>query len=135
MTPDRAGTEAETRAQERAREAAERAEFDRLSQIYFAHWNAIAPGQFHCFCGSLDDLRRAVADLDRRAARDPVRDPARRPSTGRAAHRSSADARDASADGDHDRREQLARWHAQDRAGEESVGEDSTHAAADAGAE
>ena len=123
---DATGSQAETRAQERAREAAERAEFDRLSQIYFAHCNAIAPGQFHCFCGSLDDLRRAVADLDRRAARDP----ARRPSTAGAGNRSSAQADGGSAAGDHDRREQLARWHAEDRAGE-----DSTHAAVDVGAE
>ncbi|GAA4757790.1 hypothetical protein [Actinomycetospora chibensis] len=115
-----AAGEAETRAEQRAREKVERAEWDRLSDIYFAHMNAIAPDQFHCFCGSLDDLRQAVADLDRQAARDP----ARRPIAAQAADPRAAD-RD-NEQTQQSRREQLARWHGEDRAGE--------HAAADADA-
>ncbi len=111
------GGQAETRAEQRAWEAAERAEWDRLSDIYFAHMNAIAPDQFHCFCGTLDDLRQAVADLDRQAARDP----ARRPSAVQAAARVAAHQDDAQAVGDQARREQLTRWHGDDRTAQQSA--------------
>jgi hypothetical protein len=120
---DQTTTPAETRAEQRAQEAVKRAEWDRLSDIYFAHMNAIAPDQFHCFCGSLDDLRQAVADLDRQAARDP----ASRPTADQAANRVAAHQDDAQAVGDQTRREQLTRWHAADRAAE--------HGAADADAD
>ncbi|GAA4895139.1 hypothetical protein [Actinomycetospora straminea] len=111
-----AADQAETRAQQRAREAAERAEWDRLSKIYFAHMNAVAPDQFHCFCGSLDDLRHAVARLDHEATRNPGAKAGR--SSGRAA--SSATSRGAlraagHVDQDEQRREQLTQWHAADR--------------------
>ncbi|MDD7967791.1 hypothetical protein [Actinomycetospora lemnae] len=120
---EQADATAETRAEQRAREAAERAEWDRLSDIYFAHMNAIAPDQFHCFCGSLDDLREAVADLDRQAARDP----ARRPTAAQAANRGLAHQDHTQTLPDQARREQLNRWHADDRAAE--------HGADDADAE
>jgi hypothetical protein len=113
-----AAEQTETRAQQRAREAAERAEWDRLSKIYFAHMNAIAPDQFHCFCGSLDDLRHAVARLDREATRDP----AGRPSTPRA-DRSAATQGVAEVQQDQQRREQLTRWHSADRAAEQGAGD------------
>ncbi len=116
---DQTGTQAETRTEQRAREAGERAEWDRLSDIYFAHMNAIAPSQFHCFCGSLDDLRQAVADLDRRVARDP----ARRPTADQSANRVAAHQHDAQAVGDQTRREQLTRWHANDRTAQQSAGD------------
>ncbi|MDD7921298.1 hypothetical protein [Actinomycetospora callitridis] len=115
-----AAGEAETRVEQRAREKVEHAEWDRLSDIYFAHMNAIAPDQFHCFCGSLDDLRQAVADLDRQAARDP----ARQPTAAQAAEHRAA--RQDDEQSHQSRHEQLARWHGEDRAGE--------HAAADADA-
>jgi len=116
---DQTGTQAETRAEQRAREAAERAEWDRLSDIYFAHMNATAPGQFHCFCGTLDDLRRTVAELDRQAARHPMR----RPTAVQAADRESAHQDDAQALPDQTRREQLTRWHGEDRAAEHGAGD------------
>ncbi|GAA4893183.1 hypothetical protein [Actinomycetospora straminea] len=116
-----AADQSESRAERRAREAAERAEWDRLSDIYFAHMNAIAPDQFHCFCGSLDDLRAAVAELDREAARDPVR----RPVGVRDAHRGAAHQDGALQD--QARREQLARWQGDDC--------EAAHAAGDADAE
>lgn len=116
-----AADQPESGAEQRAREAAERAEWDRLSDIYFAHMNAIAPDQFHCFCGSLDDLRAAVAELDREAARDPVG----RPTGGRDANRGAAHPDGALRD--QARREQLTRWHGDDR--------DAAHAAGDADAE
>jgi hypothetical protein len=120
MTPaDQAGTQAETRAEQRAREAAERVEWDRLSDIYFAHITAIAPDQFHCFSGTLDDLRQAVADLDRQAARDP----ARRPTAAQAANRGATQQDDPHAVGDQHRREQLTRWHGEDRAAEQVAGD------------
>jgi len=116
-----AADQSESRAEQRAREAAERAEWDRLSDIYFAHMNAIAPDQFHCFCGSLDDLRAAVAELDREAARDPVR----RPTGVRDANRGAAQQDGALRE--QARREQLTRWHGDDR--------EAAHAAGDADAE
>jgi hypothetical protein len=113
---DQANTQAETRAEQRAREAGERAEWDRLSDIYFAHMNAIAPDQFHCFCGSLDDLRAAVADLDRQAARGP----ARRPTAVQTVNRGSAHQDNAQAQ-EQARREQLTRWSGDDRATQQSA--------------
>ena len=59
---------AESSPQQRAREKAEHAEWQRLTAINFAHQERIAPGGGHCFCGSLDDLRAAVADLQRDTA-------------------------------------------------------------------
>ena len=116
---DQTGTQAGTRAEQRARKAAERAEWDRLSDIYFAHMNAIAPDTFHCFCGSLDDLRQAVAELDRQATRDPVR----RPTAVQAVNTGSAHQDDAQALPDQTRREQLTRWHADDSATEHGAGD------------
>ena len=112
-----AADQSESRAEQRAREATERAEWDRLSDIYFAHMNAIAPDQFHCFCGSLDDLRQAVAELDRQAARDPARGPtAVQGATRGFAHHN------AQAVEDQARREQVTRWHGDDRAAQQSAG-------------
>ncbi len=111
-----AAGQAEPRAQQRAREAAQRAEWDRLSKIYFAHMNAIAPDQFHCFCGTLDDLRHAVARLDREATRNAG------PNQGSSSPGAPADraARRAvrpveHVDQDQQRREQLTHWHTADR--------------------
>ncbi|PVZ08237.1 hypothetical protein [Actinomycetospora cinnamomea] len=116
-----AADQSESRAEQRACEAAERTEWDRLSDIYFAHMSAIAPDQFHCFCGSLDDLRAAVAELDREAARDPVGRPIKvRDANCGAAHQDGALQ-------DQARREQLTRWHGDDH--------DAAHAAGDADAE
>lgn len=56
---------AETKVQRKAREAAERAEWDQLIGRLRVLWPT-----YDCFCGTLDDLRRTVADLERRAARD-----------------------------------------------------------------
>ncbi|MEJ2862591.1 hypothetical protein [Actinomycetospora flava] len=112
-----AAEQAETRAQQRAREAAERAEWDRLSEIYFAHMNAIAPDQFHCFCGSLDDLRQAVARLDQEATRNQPAKPGAASSRGAPADRAARGAGRAVEQGgqDQQRREQLTQWHAADR--------------------
>ncbi|MEJ2862157.1 hypothetical protein [Actinomycetospora flava] len=112
-----AAEQTETRAQQRAREAAERAEWDRLSKIYFAHMNAIAPDQFHCFCGSLDDLRHAVARLDREATRNQHGKPGAASSRGVPADRAARGALRAveQVDQDQQRREQLSQWHTADR--------------------
>lgn len=68
-----------TRVQQRAREAAEDAEFDALLDRLRAH-----QPNFGCFCGSLDDLRRTVADLDRHHSnRDPSTPP---PTAAHSAH-------------------------------------------------
>lgn len=56
---------AETKVQRKAREAAERVEWDQLIGRLRVLWPT-----YDCFCGTLDDLRRTVADLERRAARD-----------------------------------------------------------------
>lgn len=112
-----AAEQAETRAQQRAQEAAERAEWDRLSKIYFAHMNAVAPNQFHCFCGSLDDLRHAVARLDREAARDSAGRPSA-PRADRSASRGVAEVQQ-----DQTRRAQLAHWYGEDRAAEQGTGD------------
>ncbi|GAA4929267.1 hypothetical protein [Actinomycetospora succinea] len=111
-----AAEQAETRAQQRAREAAERAEWDRLSKIYFAHMNAIAPDQFHCFCGTLDDLRDAVDRLDRDAIRHQSgkTDAVSRAGAAPRAARGAAGAGE-QVDQDQQRREQLTQWHAADR--------------------
>ena len=98
----------ETRAQQRAREAAERAEWDRLTARLGVLW----PG-YDCFCGTLDDLRRTVSDLERRAAHG------RAPSTGAgargrlAAHRAAGQVV-AQATQDRERAAQIARWHSDD---------------------
>lgn len=47
----------------RATERAERAEWNRLSAILSAHQRETAPHAHHCFCGSLEQLREAVAAL------------------------------------------------------------------------
>lgn len=114
-----AADQSASRAEQRAREAAERLEWDRLSKIYLAHMYAIAPDQFHCFGGSLDDLRAAVAELDRQAARDP----ARRPTAVRAANRGSAHQDDPHALQDQTRREELTRWHGDNREAAHAVGD------------
>lgn len=104
----------------RAREAAERAEWSRLSAIYFAHQQAIAPGKFHCFCGSLDDMRRAVAEIQR-AGNAPSSPPGRADASGarqRVATAGPAPNQDAQ------RRAQLNQWHdndARDRAAADRV--------------
>ena len=118
-----AADQAETRAQQRAREAAERAEWDRLSKIYFAHMNAIAPDQFHCFCGTLDDLRHAVARLDQEATRNQTAKPGAASTRGAPADgaaRGAVSAVGAVEQGDQDqqRREQLTQLHAADRTAE-----------------
>lgn len=95
----------ETRAQQRAREAAERAEWDRLTARLGILW----PG-YDCFCGTLDDLRRTVSDLERRAAHG------RAPRTGAgvrgrlAAHRAAGQV----VAQDRERAAQIARWHSDD---------------------
>ncbi len=66
MTADGSGAPL-GRAEQRAQDAAERAEFDALLSRLRAH-----QPDFDCFCGSLEDLRRTVADLDRRAHRSGV---------------------------------------------------------------
>lgn len=108
--------QAETRPQQRAREAAERAEWDRLTKIYFVHMNAVAPDQFHCFCGSLDDLRAAVARLDREAIRNQSgkSDAASRAGVAPKAARGAAEGGE-QVDQDQQRREQLTQWHAADQ--------------------
>jgi hypothetical protein len=118
-----AADQAETRAQQRAREAAERAEWDRLSKIYFAHMNAVAPDQFHCFCGSLDDLRHAVARLDREATRNAGPSSISSSSRGAPADRVALGAVRSVEQGDQDqqRREQLTQWHAADRTADRAV--------------
>ena len=70
----------ETRPQRRERERAERAEWDYLIGRLGVLWPS-----YDCFCGTLDDLRRTVADLERRAARArPPRADARAATPGRA---------------------------------------------------
>ena len=54
----------ETRTQRKERERAERAEWDYLTSRLSILWP-----NYDCFCGTLDDLRRTVADLERRQAR------------------------------------------------------------------
>ncbi|MDD7966130.1 hypothetical protein [Actinomycetospora lemnae] len=126
-----AAEQAETRVQQRAREAAERAEWDRLTKIYFAHMNAVAPDQFHCFCGSLDDLRHAVARLDREALRHTGRNPGSSSSGGAPAGRAARGAASTvgaveQGDQDQQRREQLTQWHNADRSVERSSGDADT---------
>ncbi len=50
-------------ATEKSPAVAERAEFDRLARVLAVHQRATEPGAHHCFCGSLADLRRLVADI------------------------------------------------------------------------
>ncbi|GAA4895666.1 hypothetical protein [Actinomycetospora straminea] len=114
-----AAEQAETRAQQRAREAAERAEWDRLTARLGVLWPT-----YDCFCGTLDDLRRTVDDLERKAGIPPTQrttppgsvrregDPAdhARMATAHAAQRVSGDL-----DQDQNRRQQLVSWHAADR--------------------
>jgi hypothetical protein len=57
-----------SRAEQRAREKAERAEWDHLIDRLGVLWPT-----YDCFCGTLDDLRQTVADLEHRAARDRPR--------------------------------------------------------------
>jgi hypothetical protein len=67
MSP--AGSQAEptpSRAEQRAREKAEWAEHDALIKRLGVLWP-----NYGCFCGTLEDLRRTVADLERRAERTP----------------------------------------------------------------
>jgi len=54
-----------SRAEQRAREKAEWAEHDALIKRLGVLWP-----NYGCFCGTLEDLRETVADLERRAARD-----------------------------------------------------------------
>lgn len=113
--------EGETRAQRRERERAERVEWDYLTDRLGVLWP-----NYDCFCGSLDDLRRTVAELERKAARQ-------RPARGRSARGAdpAAAARQDSSvaqglranrqigedvEQDQSRREQLTRWHTADRA-------------------
>src|SRR3954471_14216992 len=66
MSP--AGSQAEptpSRAEQRAREKAEWAEHDALIKRLGELWP-----NYGCFCGTLEDLRETVADLERRAERD-----------------------------------------------------------------
>ena len=127
MTGAEAG---ETRAQRRERERAERAEWDYLTDRLGVLWP-----NYDCFCGTLEDLRRTVAELERKAARDrPARDRSTRGADSAAAHQSSSFARAAlranrqiAEDAEHDqsRREQLTRWHTADRAFEHVADSDS----------
>jgi hypothetical protein len=67
MSP--AGSQAEPKpsgAERRAREKAEWAEHDALIKRLGELWP-----NYGCFCGTLEDLRRTVADLERRAERTP----------------------------------------------------------------
>lgn len=108
----------ETRGQRRERERAERAEWDHLTTRLGELWP-----NYDCFCGTLDDLRRTVADLERKAARER---PPRSADAGAATHRRDAATaqvgfmthRHVADDGERDeaRREQLNRWHAADHA-------------------
>lgn len=64
-----AGSSAEptlSRREQRAPEKAEWAEHDALIKRLGQLWP-----NYGCFCGTLDDLRRTVADLERRAERTP----------------------------------------------------------------
>lgn len=71
----------ETRTQRTERERAERAEWDYLTGRLGVLWPS-----YDCFCGTLDDLRETVADLERRAARvRPPRTSARENVAARAA--------------------------------------------------
>lgn len=113
MTAAEAG---EPRAEQRERERAERAEWSYLIGRLGVMWP-----NYDCFCGSLDDLRRTVADLERKAARDR---PARREDAAAGAGHRDASAVGAGlwarrqlaseAEEDSTRREQLARWHTDD---------------------
>lgn len=58
--------EAETRAEQRARVKAEWAEWSALTDRLGVLWP-----NYGCFCGTLEDLRRTVADLERRAKCTP----------------------------------------------------------------
>ena len=109
----------ETRAERRAREAAERAEWDHLID----RLRVLSP-HYDCFCGTLDDLRETVADLERQGSRDRtsrVGDTAIRGGRRDAAvARAGLRVRDRGVDEveqDQARREQLTRWHAADSAG------------------
>ncbi|WP_328304469.1 hypothetical protein [Actinomycetospora sp. NBC_00405] len=53
-----------SRAEQRAREKAEWADHDALIKRLGELWP-----NYGCFCGTLEDLRETVADLERRAAR------------------------------------------------------------------
>lgn len=107
----------ETRAEQRERERAERAEWTYLIRRLGVLWP-----NYDCFCGSLDDLRRTVADLERKAARErPARQAAAAAGAGQrnaSAARAGAWARRVPAgesEEDSARREQLTRWHTTDR--------------------
>lgn len=99
-----------SRAEQRAREKAEWAEHDALIKRLGQLWP-----NYGCFCGTLDDLRRTVADLERRAERT---------SPQRTAPRTRAAA---SLDGDPQATARLAVTRAQQRL-------QSTHDSRDAGA-
>jgi hypothetical protein len=67
MSP--AGSQAEpkpSRAEQRAREKSEWAEHDALIKRLGELWP-----NYGCFCGTLEDLRHTVADLERRAESTP----------------------------------------------------------------
>ena len=87
-----------SRAEQRAREKAEWAEWDALIKRLGVLWP-----NYGCFCGTLEDLRDTVADLERRAART------------RRAERSSARDEAAAADGDPQTAARLAVTRAQQR--------------------
>ena len=119
MTGAEAG---ETRAQRRERERAERAEWDYLTDRLGVLWP-----NYHCICGSLDDLRRTVAELERKAARERfARDRRTRGADPAAAARQDSSVARAGlranrqigedVEQDQSRREQLTRWHTADRA-------------------
>ncbi|MEJ2865318.1 hypothetical protein [Actinomycetospora flava] len=111
----------ETRPQRRERERAERAEWDYLTDRLGVLWP-----NYDCFCGSLDDLRRTVAELERKAARKhPARERPARGADAAAARGDSGVARAGlranrqtaeDVEQDQSRREQLTRWHTADRA-------------------
>ena len=88
---------AEQRAREKA-EQAEQAEHDALIKRLGELWP-----NYGCFCGTLEDLRRTVTDLERRAERTPP------------SKRTSARNEAASADGDPQATARLAVARAQQR--------------------
>ena len=48
------------------------AQRDALSKEYFAYWTAREPDKFHCFCGSDQDLVKAITEI--RAERERADD-------------------------------------------------------------
>ncbi|MDD7941683.1 hypothetical protein PHK61_24995 [Actinomycetospora lutea] len=134
MTGAEAG---ETRAQRRERERAERAQWDYLTERLGVLWP-----NYDCFCGSLDDLRRTVAELERKAARGrPARERTDRARSARGTDAAApAPARQVSSvaraglranrqisediEQDQSRREQLTSWHTADRALEHGSADD-----------